>query len=150
MNGSDQRFQFGLASLLIVITAFAVWCAVELRPTFQAAGIRGIFESLLSLAITIPTVVGMWRLFEKAGQPGWGALIPIYNLYLLFRIARYEWWYFLLMLVPLINIFVLIAVHVEVARCFGKNLAWGLGLLFLGFVFFPILGLGSAKYTAPE
>ena len=82
----------------------------------------------------------------KAGQPGWGVLIPIYNIYLLTQIAGRPGWWVLLFLIPFVNIIVGIIVDIDIAKNFGKDAAFGLGLYFLGFIFFPILGFGSATY----
>ncbi len=94
------------------------------------------------------TVAGMWTVFTKAGQPGWAALIPIYNLYILFKIAGKSGWWLLLLLIPLVNLFVLFVVTSTVAANFGKGLLYTLGMMFLPFIFYPILGFGSSTYRA--
>jgi hypothetical protein len=98
------------------------------------------------LAIVVLSIAGLWTTFTKAGQPGWGCIIPIYNIILLLRIAEKPMWWILLYLIPFVNIVIAIIVAVEVARNFGKGTGFGLGLAFLGFIFFPILGFGSARY----
>lgn len=94
-------------------------------------------------------VVGMWKVFEKAGQPGWAALIPFYNAYVMLQIVGRPGWWLILYFVPLINIVVAIVVCIELAQSFGKGIGFALGLIFLGFIFVLILGFGSAKYIGP-
>ncbi|HRE19270.1 MAG TPA: DUF5684 domain-containing protein, partial [Rhodocyclaceae bacterium] len=95
--------------------------------------------SLIYLAILIGIIAGIWKVFTKAGQPGWGVLIPIYNAYLLTKIAGRPGWWLLLLFVPLVNFVVAIILMIDVAKKFGKGPGFGLGLAFLGFIFFPIL-----------
>jgi len=90
--------------------------------------------------------ISAWKMFEKAGLPGWGILIPFYNLYLYFKLAGKSGASMLLLLIPIVNIFVMLHTHLQVARNFGKEDFFGFGLMFLPFVFVPILGLGDAEY----
>ena len=87
-----------------------------------------------------------WKLFEKAGQPGWGILIPIYNIYLIMLIAKRPGWWLLLFFIPIVNFIIAIIINFDIAKQFGKDTVFGLGLLFLGFIFYPVLALGNAKY----
>ncbi len=101
---------------------------------------------LFALAIALFFIVSMWKVFEKAGQPGWGVLIPIYNILLLLKIAGKPGWWILLYLIPLVNIVIAIIVSIEIAKNFGKDVLFGLGLAFLGIIFYPILAFGDAEY----
>lgn len=92
--------------------------------------------------------IGMWTVFTKAGRPGWPAIIPVYNLYILFKIAGWSGISMLLLLVPVVNVVVLFLVTLNVAQKFGKGFLFTLGLTFLPFIFYPILGLGSSTYAA--
>ena len=92
----------------------------------------------------------MWKVFTKAGQPGWACLIPIYNLYVLCKIAGRPGWWLLLMLIPFVNIIILIILCIDIAKSFGNGVGFGLGMAFLGFIFWPILGFGSAQYQGPS
>lgn len=103
---------------------------------------------ILYLAIIILVIAGMWRIFEKAGQPGWGAIVPIYNLYLLTVIAQKPGWWTVMFFIPLANIVFAIMTWYEIAKKFGKDVGYTVGILLLGFIFIPMLGLGSAQYTA--
>jgi len=103
---------------------------------------------IIYIALVIFIIVSMWKVFVKAGQPGWGVLIPIYNIYLMLKIAGRPGWWLLLFLIPLVNIVIGIIVDIDIAKNFGKDTAFGLGLFFLGFIFLPILAFGKAEYKA--
>lgn len=110
---------------------------------FENVGMGGI---VLYLAVIVLLIVSMWKVFEKAGKPGWGCLIPIYNLFLLIQIARKPEWWILLYLVPLVNIVVAVMVVIGVAENFGKSQLFGIGLFFFPFICYPILAFGDARY----
>jgi len=95
------------------------------------------------VAFSLATV---WRIFEKAGEPGWAVLIPIYNVALMIRLAGKPWWWLLLLPIPLVNYAVVILVSISIARNFGRGRWFGLGLGFLSLVFYPILAFGDAEY----
>lgn len=104
---------------------------------------------MVSLVIYIILVAGMWKMFEKAGIDGWKAIIPIYNIYLeTVYIAKKEWWYVILYFIPIVNIFAMIKVHMEVAKNFriSSPLAFSLEMTFLSFIFYPILGFGNYQF----
>ncbi|NOY79378.1 MAG: signal peptidase I [Kiritimatiellaeota bacterium] len=103
-------------------------------------------RGILGLVILIVVVMGMWKMYVKGGKPGWGCLIPFYNAYLLVKIAGKPGWWFFLLLVPLVNIVVWIIVLHGVSVNFGKGVGFTIGLILLPFVFYPILGFGSAEY----
>jgi hypothetical protein len=104
---------------------------------------------ILGLLIMVLIFVGCWKVFTKAGKPGWAIIIPIYNGIVLLQIVGRPVWWILLYLIPIVNIIVGIIVSIDLAKSFGKGAGYGLGLVFLGFIFFPMLGLGSAKYQGP-
>jgi Family of unknown function (DUF5684) len=105
---------------------------------------------IISLVIVVLMIAAMWKVFTKAGQPGWASLIPIYNVYVLCKIAGRPGWWLLLMLIPFVNFIILIILCIDIAKSFGKGVGFGLGLAFLGFIFCPILGFGSAQYQGPS
>jgi hypothetical protein len=115
----------------------------EISPAVAGMGI-GMMICWLILVLLI--VIGMWKVFTKAGKPGWAAIIPIYNMIVLLEIAGKPIWWFILMLIPFVNIVVLIIVLIALARNFGKGVGFAIGLLLLPFIFYPILGFGDAKY----
>ncbi|MDA3786720.1 MAG: DUF5684 domain-containing protein [Deltaproteobacteria bacterium] len=101
---------------------------------------------LLQLAMTLVMMAATWKIFEKAGQPGWAALIPFYNIYIMLVIAGKPGWWLLLLLIPLVNIIFGVLTTISLARKFGKDAFFGVGLALLGIVFFPILAWGDARY----
>jgi hypothetical protein len=109
-------------------------------------GIMGLGFLVVWCAIVLVILASMWITFTKAGEPGWACLIPIYNLVVLCRMAGKPWWWILLMLIPFVNIVVMIIVFIALAKNFGKGAGFGIGLAFLGFIFFPMLAWGDAKF----
>lgn len=106
----------------------------------------GAAEPLVFLAIIIVQFAGMWKVFTKANRAGWKAIVPIYNLYVMLRIGNNAWWWLLVLLVPLANVYAQYKIHVGVARRFGKGIGFGLGLAFLSPIFFPLLGFGGYTF----
>ena len=105
---------------------------------------------LIELAIIFVVLAGIWKVYTKAGQPGWASLIPIYNLYILLKIVGKPAWWILLFFIPVVNLVIAIIVAIEIAKAFGKSAGFGVGLAFLGFIFYPILGFGEATYQGPQ
>jgi len=101
---------------------------------------------IISLAIAILMIAAMWKVFSKAGQPGWAVIIPIYNIYIMCKVAGRPGWWVLLMFIPLVNFIIAIILNIDIAKNFGKGVGFGIGLIFLPFIFLPILGFGSAEY----
>lgn len=100
-------------------------------------------------ALVLLEVIAMWRVFEKAKQPGWAAIIPIYNLYIQLKIANRPGWWLLLYLIPLVNLVVQVVVALDIAKAFGKSTVFGIfGLWLFSFVGYLMLGYGDAKYKA--
>ncbi|MCC6414829.1 MAG: signal peptidase I, partial [Opitutaceae bacterium] len=95
-------------------------------------------------------IASVWKTFTKANQPGWAAIIPIYNVYILTKIVGRPWWFILLLLIPLVNIIVAIVLSIDLAKSFGKGAGFGIGIALLGFIFYPILGFGDATYKGPS
>jgi hypothetical protein len=89
---------------------------------------------------------GMWKVFVKAGKPGWAAIIPIYNLIVLVEIIGKPMTWVIFLLIPCVGIVFGILACMELAKKFGKDPIYGVGLVLLGFVFWPMLGFGSAQY----
>ena len=101
------------------------------------------------LAFIVLIIASMWKVFEKAGKPGWAAIVPIYNLIVLLEIVGKPAWWFLLMLIPCVNLIILIMVYHRLSLSFGKDAGFTVGLILLGFIFLPILGFGDAQYQGP-
>jgi len=104
---------------------------------------------IIYLAVVVLEIAGWWLVFQKAGRPGWGILIPFYNAYLMCKIAGRPGWWLILFFIPFVNIVILIIVAIDIARAFAKTTGFGVGLALLGFIFGPILGFGDATYTQP-
>ncbi|MDZ4186110.1 MAG: DUF5684 domain-containing protein [Desulfuromonadales bacterium] len=95
-------------------------------------------------------IASFWKVFEKAGEAGWKSLIPIYNLFVLLRIAGCPSWWLLMFFLPVVNIYFLVVMHIRLAEKFDRSPLFGFALCFLGFIFFPILAFGSATYEGDE
>lgn len=107
-----------------------------------------IFTWIICLAILIITIIGMWKVFEKAGREGWKAIIPFYNMYVLTEISGQNGWLFLLCLIPGVGALIWsIMVSIKLAPAYGKDTAFAIGLILLAPIFYMILGFGSAKYV---
>ena len=91
----------------------------------------------------------MWKIFTKAGKPGWAAIIPIYNIIVLLEIVGKPVWWIILLLIPLVNFFVMIYVAHLLAKSFGKDIVMTILLIILPFVGYPMLAFGDAKYVGP-
>ena len=108
------------------------------------------FATIIALLITLVVIVALWKVFTKAGQPGWASIIPIYNLYIWCKIVGRPAWWIILMLIPFVNFIICIILCIDLAKSFGKGAGFGIGLALLGIIFFPILGFGSAQYQGPS
>ncbi len=115
----------------------------------SGGGIGGCMVGLVYLAIVVAVIAGGWKMFVKAGQPGWGIIVPFYNAYLICKICGRPGWWFILLLIPIVSIIFGIIIAIDLAKSFGKGIGFALGLIFLGFIFVPILGFGSAQYQGP-
>ncbi|MBN2020461.1 MAG: hypothetical protein JW749_09575 [Sedimentisphaerales bacterium] len=104
------------------------------------------------VVVLIVEIGAFWTLFKKAGQPGWAILIPIYNLYVMLKIADKPGWWIVLLFVPIVNIVwslvMTILMCVSIATNFGKGTGFAIGLIFLPFIFIPILAFGNANYLS--
>ena len=107
--------------------------------------IIGIIMFILPLVITVAMVMGVWKAFAKAGQPGWACIIPIYNVVCMLNMARKPTWWLVLMLIPVVNLVVIIMVNREIAKGFGKGVGTAL-LMFIG-IGWLMLGYGDAQYN---
>ena len=101
---------------------------------------------LLYLAVIVLTIAGLWGVFAKAGQPGWAAIVPIYNAYIMVKIIDKPIWWFIMLFIPCISIVFCILVWVEICKRFGKGGGYVVGIMLLPFIFIPMLGLGNAQY----
>ncbi|MBT8453053.1 MAG: signal peptidase I [Deltaproteobacteria bacterium] len=107
------------------------------------------FGLIIQLAVIAFFIWVLWKIFEKAGKPGWAAIIPIYNVIVLLEIVGRPWWWIILGLIPVVNLVIGFLVALDLSRSFGHDLAFALGLFFLGFIFYPILAFGGGRYQGP-
>lgn len=105
----------------------------------------------LVVYFAVYSLVVFWAIFDKAYEPGWGAIVPIYNNYLYFKITWGNGWLFLLLLIPFVNIVIMIITRIKLAKAFGKSGWFAAGLIFLGIIFLSILAFGEPRYQGmPE
>lgn len=104
---------------------------------------------ILALIGIVLLLVSEWKIYAKAGKPGWACLIPIYNVIVLLEIVGKPWWWLLLMIIPFVNIVFAIWMINLLSKSFGHGTGFTLGLLFLSIIFYPILGFGGSKYIGP-
>ena len=109
----------------------------------------GFMFYLAAIIFGILVIIGMWKVFTKAGEPGWMSLIPFLNTYKLYKIAWGNGWLFLLGLIPIVNIVVYIMVSIKMARAFGMGTGFAVGLILLPSIFYLILGFGDSVYYGP-
>lgn len=117
------------------------------NTSFDLEGPAAILIILISLLFAAFYVFCAWRIFEKAGKPGWVALIPFYNTLVQLEMVQRPWWWLLLMFISPVNLVLAVIIIFDLAKVFGKDNGFAFGLLFLAPIFVPILALGSAVYT---
>lgn len=106
--------------------------------------------AILPIAIGLLVIISLWIIVSKAGRPGVSQIIPIWNLIELVRISgKPLWWVILIILIPIVNIVLGIIVWIEICKAFGKSGAYVLGIIFLSFIFLPLLAFGKNTYTKP-
>ncbi len=121
----------------------------------ESVGLGGLLAILgaylvFVLAIAVVMLISMWKIYSKAGQPGWAVLVPIYNLVVLLNIVRKPVWWILLMCIPFVNFIIAILIYLELAKVFNKDTAFGLGIVFLPLIFIPMLAFGKSEYQHIE
>ena len=99
------------------------------------------------LAIGVFLIICHWKIYEKAGEPGWACLVPIYNFIILLKIVNKPWWWFLLMIIPFVNLILIIIILNRLSKSFGKGAGFTVGLIFVSIVFYPILAFDKSTYT---
>ncbi len=104
---------------------------------------------ILICVIALFQIIAQWKVFTKAGQPGWACIIPIYNIYIMTKIAGKPGIWVLWMIIPLVNLVFIIWLYNMISKSFGHDEGFTVGLILLGIIFWPILGFGSSKYQGP-
>ncbi|MBA4031877.1 MAG: signal peptidase I [Planctomyces sp.] len=104
----------------------------------------------IAAVLTLIMLIALWKIFTKAGKPGWAAIIPIYNYIVWLEIVGRPLWWVLLFFIPGVNFVVAVIATLDLVKSFGKGVGFAIGVIFLPFIFLPILGFGDAKYLGPS
>ena len=121
----------------------------QARAMAAGAGIVAMIVGLVGLVFAIVMIAAQWKIFAKAGKPGWACLVPIYNAIVMLEIVGRPAWWFILMLIPGVSIIIAFIVVIDLAKSFGKGTGFAIGMIFLGIIFIPMLGFGDAEYLGP-
>jgi hypothetical protein len=132
-----------------MLEALSITTILAQSSSNTGGGLAGILMALIYIAILVVVIAGLWKTFVKGGQPGWAAIVPIYNIYCLCKIVGRPGWWTILFFIPFVSIVFAIIVSIDLAKSFGKSIAFAIGLILLSPVFFCILGFGSAQYNGP-
>ena len=132
------------ASSLCTVNGQPVDCG-SFGPFFAFFGVF----MILWFAIIVLMVVSCWKIYKKAGQPGWAAIVPVYNIVVLLHIIKKPVWWVILMFIPFVNIIFAIIMTYNLAKVFGKGVGFSIGIIFLPFIFYPILAFGKSQYNLP-
>jgi uncharacterized membrane protein YhaH (DUF805 family) len=139
--------------MLHALSQFAVTYSYSYSDTNTQSSTGSVFLNivllLIGLALVVLMVASMWRLFIKAGKPGWAAFVPFYNTYVLLQITGKPGWWLLLFFIPIVNFFVSVVVYYELVKCFGKGVGFLILLVVVPMVAYPLLAFGDAEYHAP-
>ncbi len=103
--------------------------------------------AILVLVIAVIMIVANWKIYTKAGKPGWASLVPFYNMYVMYEIAGMNGWMFLLTFIPIVNIVIQIMLYLNLAKKFGKSTGFAIGLILLNPIFLLLLAFGNAEYN---
>ena len=114
--------------------------AVSMQPQ---SGAPLVILMIISLLLSILLIVSMWKIYKKAGKPGWAAIVPVYNIIVLLEIAELPSWYIALFLVPFANIYAMFKIYIELAHKFGKSTGFGVASVFFSVICFPILAFNK-------
>ncbi len=110
-------------------------------------GGTSVFVLILDLVFAVLMIVSMWKIFEKAGEPGWASIIPFYNLYVILKISDKPGWWLILFFIPIVNLIMIIITIFALAGKFGKGGGFAVGMILLPIIFFPILAFSDASYS---
>lgn len=124
---------------------------MDYNSEYAAAG-AGIGAGMVIfwLAIVVLVYAGLWKIFVKAGKPGWAAIVPIYNLIVLIEIVGKPMIWILWLIIPCVNIVFAVWLYNLLSKSFGKTEGYTAGMIILPFVFIPMLGFGDATYLGPS
>ena len=143
MNGLKKMCGVGIFS---VLGAGSLLAQGSSSRGSEGAAVGGLIVFLLYIAIILLLIIAQWKIFTKAGKPGWAILIPIYNFIVVWQISKQPVWVLILCFVPFVGFIGGIMLAVGIANSFGKGIGFALGLIFLPFIFYPLLAFGDAQY----
>lgn len=103
----------------------------------------------IPLIIVVINMIISWKIFVKAGQPGWASLIPIYNIFVLLQIIGKPWWWFFMFFIPSVNVVFVIWATNLFCKSFGKDFLWTIGMFFISFILLAVIAFGDSKYLGP-
>lgn len=136
----------------------------------------GMFFTML-IIFWIFQIIAYWKLFTKAGEPGWKSIIPVYNSYIQYKISWKPMWFWitfavlfvfellgqfgnpeapntaLLIITSIVGLILLvinIMATVKLSRAFGHGIGYAIGLIFLWPIFILILGYGKSEYKGAD
>jgi len=109
-----------------------------------------ILAVIIYIALIVLMIASYWKIFEKAGQPGWACIVPIYSMIVMLKIINKPLIWLLWFFIPIVNLFFIFRIPFLLAKSFGKDTGYGFGILFLGFIFIPMLAFGDAQYMKEE
>ena len=125
-------------------------------PLQDDGGLFGVLYGIFSLTffcvwllLAIAAIVGMWKIFEKAGEAGWKAIIPIYNIWVLLEIVGRPGWWIILFFIPIVQIIMWILLALDLAKSFDKGVGYAIGIILLPWLFYILLGFSDAQYYGP-
>lgn len=119
----------------------------------MAAGLMGTLAGMwvVMAIVCVFLIVVQWKIFAKAGKPGWAAIIPIYNTWVMFEIAWGSGAKMFLSLIPFVGFIFPLICNVKLAKAFGKGTGFGIGIIFLPIIFYPILAFSKdSEYIGPQ
>lgn len=122
---------------------------LDATSTSTSSGVGSVIGLGIGLGIAVFYLAAFWAIYAKAGKPGWACIIPVYSNIVLLQICGRPWWWFLLMFIPIVNIVLGFIVLYDLSKSFGRGAGFLLGLIFLGIIFYPILGFGGSRYVGP-
>lgn len=128
----------------LINLAFEVNYNYDLGSSSGTGSLGGLF--LMSGILSLVMIVSQWKIFTKAGKPGWASIVPVYNMIVMIQIADLSLVYLLLFFVPFANIYAIFKIYIGIAHKFGKSTGFGVGLIFLTIIFMPMLAFGDAVY----
>jgi len=102
---------------------------------------------IIWLAVVVILIVSLWKIYRKAGKPGWASIIPVYNIVVLLEMIGKPIWWVIFIFIPVVNMIFSVIVAYHLARAFGKDIGFAIGLMILPFIFYPILAFGRSTYV---